>query len=99
MEVLKGKPSINGPFSMAMLNNQRVIVLTFWGGPKMHKKNHWYMSAPGGELVPGESDKDSEAEAPEEKSNGEALPEDEDSNCTWLAQWPVDHSYRIYMNP
>jgi hypothetical protein len=24
MEVLIGKPSINGPFSMAMLNNQRV---------------------------------------------------------------------------
>jgi len=74
---------------MAMLNNQRVIVLTFWGVPKMHKKNYWYMSAADGELVPGESDKDSEAEAPEEKSNGEA-PEDEDSNCMWLAQWPVD---------
>jgi len=26
MEVLMGKSSINGPFSMAMLNNQRVIV-------------------------------------------------------------------------
>jgi len=25
MEVLMGKSSINGPFSMAMLNNQRVI--------------------------------------------------------------------------
>ena len=29
MEVLIGKPSINGPFSMAMLNNQRVHDLTF----------------------------------------------------------------------
>jgi hypothetical protein len=26
MEVLMGKSSINGPFSMAMLNNQRVLV-------------------------------------------------------------------------
>jgi hypothetical protein len=26
MEVLMGKPSINGPFSMAMLNNQRVEI-------------------------------------------------------------------------
>jgi hypothetical protein len=25
MEVLMGKSSINGPFSMAMLNNQRVV--------------------------------------------------------------------------
>jgi hypothetical protein len=27
MEVLMGKSSINGPFSMAMLNNQRVIII------------------------------------------------------------------------
>jgi hypothetical protein len=26
MEVLMGKSSINGPFSMAMLNNQRVYI-------------------------------------------------------------------------
>jgi hypothetical protein len=26
MEVLMGKSSINGPFSMAMLNNQRVSI-------------------------------------------------------------------------
>ena len=34
MEVLMGKSSINGPFSMAMLNNQRVYiyiyVYTYW---------------------------------------------------------------------
>ena len=53
----------------------------------MYQKKLWYISGPGGELVPGESDKDSEAEAPEEKSNGEAPPEeDEDSNCMWVAQ-------------
>ena len=27
MEVLMGKSSINGPFSMAMLNNQRIYVI------------------------------------------------------------------------
>ena len=30
MEVLIGKSSINGPFSMAMLNNQRVIGRFCW---------------------------------------------------------------------
>ena len=30
MEVLIGKSSINGPFSMAMLNNQRVIGRFGW---------------------------------------------------------------------
>jgi hypothetical protein len=29
MEVLMGKSSINGPFSMAMLNNQRVVPADF----------------------------------------------------------------------
>jgi hypothetical protein len=29
---LIGKPSINGPFSMAMLNNQRVIIFTMVNG-------------------------------------------------------------------
>jgi hypothetical protein len=29
MEVLMGQSSINGPFSMAMLNNQRVNVICF----------------------------------------------------------------------
>jgi hypothetical protein len=29
MEGLMGKSSINGPFSMAMLNNQRVIIPLF----------------------------------------------------------------------
>jgi len=40
MEVLMGKSSINGPFSMAMLNNQRVMGVLLWfinqlltGGP------------------------------------------------------------------
>jgi hypothetical protein len=34
MEVLMGKSSINGPFSMAMLNNQRVILKRHWGTSK-----------------------------------------------------------------
>jgi hypothetical protein len=33
MEVLMGKSSINGPFSMAMLNNQRVNVIKNHGNP------------------------------------------------------------------
>jgi hypothetical protein len=31
MEVLVGKSSINGPFSMAMLNNQRVPTIENFG--------------------------------------------------------------------
>ena len=35
---LIGKPSINGPLSMAMLNNQRVIESTIWG----HSHGKWW---------------------------------------------------------
>jgi len=37
MEVLMGKSSIDGPFSMAMLNNQRVYILV--GGIPTPLKN------------------------------------------------------------
>jgi hypothetical protein len=36
MEVLMGKSSINGPFSMAMLNNQMVYIYMYMVGDFKH---------------------------------------------------------------